>query len=275
MVGVPSAAGGWLAQYESLVRDAGSRELAHGGGYMFKDLPQTDGEADYLSFLIGEMDRWNIERALVPVAFGDEWGRAGLARYPGRLMGSYLVDPNGGGASCASLRRAVADLGSVAAACFPSGTDPQVSISDPQMYPLFAACAELQVPLFLNVGVPGPRFPLQTQHVEHLDQVCFDFPELTIVMRHGAEPWEELAIALMRKWPNLYYSTSAFAPRHYPRALIDYANADGAEKVAYAGYFPSGLSLERIMNELPGVPLRADVWPQFLRGNAERILGLG
>jgi predicted TIM-barrel fold metal-dependent hydrolase len=78
----------------------------------------------------------------------------------------------------------------------------------------------------------------------------------------------------MLKWPNLYYSTSAFAPRYYPKAVVDYANSRGADKVIYAGYFPMGLSLERITRELPGVGFNDDVWPKFLRGNALRVLGL-
>src|SRR3546814_9431049 len=77
-------------------------------------------------------------------------------------------------------------------------------------------------------------------------------------MRHGAEPWDELAVKLMLKWPNLYYSTSAFAPRYYPQSIIDYANTRGAEKIMYAGYFPMGLSLERIFSELPHVALKDD-----------------
>ena len=60
----------------------------------------------------------------------------------------------------------------------------------------------------------------------------------------------------MLKWPGLHYSTSAFAPKHYPKAIIDYANTRGAEKVMYAGYFPMGLSLERIFTEMANVPLR-------------------
>jgi hypothetical protein len=35
-----------------------------------------------------------------------------------------------------------------------------------------------------------------------------------------------------------------------------------------------GLSLERIFSELPNVPLKSEVWPKFLYGNAARILGL-
>jgi hypothetical protein len=69
-------------------------------------------------------------------------------------------------------------------------------------------------------------------------------------MRHGAEPWEDLAVKLMLRWPNLHYSTSAFAPKHYPKAIIDYANTRGADRIMYAGYWPMGLSLERIFREL-------------------------
>ena len=42
----------------------------------------------------------------------------------------------------------------------------------------------------------------------------------------------------------------------------------------YAGYFPSGLSLERIMTEMSGVPFRPHVWPKFLRENALRVFNM-
>ena len=125
-----------------------------------------------------------------------------------------------------------------------------------------------------NAGIAGPRFPSACQDVMLFDQVCYDFPELRIVMRHGAEPWEELAVKLMLKWPNLYYMPSAFAPKHYPKAIIDYANTRGADKIMYAGYYPMGLSLERIFTEMPDVPFRDHVWPKFLRENAIRVFKL-
>ena len=78
----------------------------------------------------------------------------------------------------------------------------------------------------------------------------------------------------MLKWPGLYYMTSAFAPKYYPRAIIDYANTRGADKIMYAGYYPMGLSLERIFAELPEVPFRDHVWPKFLRENALRVFNL-
>ncbi len=104
--------------------------------------------------------------------------------------------------------------------------------------------------------------------------MCWFFPELKIVTRHGCEPWTELAVKLMLKYPNLYYMTSAFAPRHYPRDIIEFANTRGARKILYAGYFPMGLSLERIFGDMPSVPFRDEVWPLFLRENAIRVFKL-
>ena len=45
-------------------------------------------------------------------------------------------------------------------------------------------------------------------------------------------------------------------------------------KIIYAGYFPMGLSLQRIMTEMPNVGFNHDVWPKFLRTNALRVLVL-
>ena len=274
MLGVPSDRDSWYANFQGLLKDTESRSFGHGAAYMFKDLPQVDGTVDFIAYLLAEMDLWGIDKGLLPVNFGDTWGTRGVTEHPDRLYGSYLVDPNQGVQAVRDLRRAVDELGVIAAACFPTGLHPQVNINEPLMYPIYAACCELEIPMCINAGVPGPRFPFGPQHVEHLDRVCYDFPELVLVTRHGSEPWERLMVKLMLKWPGLHYSTSAFAPKHYPKAIIDYANTRGADKVMYAGYFPSGLSLERIMTEMRDVGFRDHVWAKFLRDNALRVFNM-
>ena len=44
--------------------------------------------------------------------------------------------------------------------------------------------------------------------------------------------------------------------------------------IIYAGYFPMGLSVERIMSDMQQVPFKDEVWPKFLRDNARKILKL-
>ncbi|CAM3267061.1 amidohydrolase [Mycobacterium intermedium] len=241
--------------------------------YMFKDVPKGLPTDDPVSLVLQQMDRFGIEKAMIGV--GEDSARLALKLFPDRFIPSgALVDPNDVMGSVKAIRREYEEYGIRATSVFPAGTFPQVAIDDPKMYPIYATCVELGIPIFVCAGVPGPRVPFAPQEVSRIDVVMFDFPDLVFVTRHGCEPWEDMAVKLMLKWPNLYYSTSAFAPKYYPKAIIDYANSRGADKVLYAGYFPMGLSLERIFSELPQVPLKDEVWPKFLYGNAARILGL-
>ena len=219
------------------------------------------------------MDRFGVERALVGVNVDHPASVRAAQAHPDRFVPSVEVDPTAGVTAVRRLRAAVEGVGVRAATAFTAGVFPQVALDEPAWFPLYAACVDLGVPLFVTVGIPGPRVPAAPQAVLALDTVCFEFPELVVVMRHGAEPWAELAVKLMVKWPGLHYSTSAFAPRYYPRPIIDYANTRGRDKVCFAGYFPMGLSYETIFEQLPTVPFRPHVWPAFLRDNARRLLG--
>ncbi len=240
--------------------------------YMFKDVPKAATD-DPVAHTLALMDHYGIERGLIGAGSDDQ--RRALAEHPDRFLPSMSVDANDGTEALRQIDKWHSGTGLAALALFPSGCNPAVPINDKRWYPVYAKCVELDIPVFICAGVPGPRVPMAAQKVELLDEVCWFFPELKIVMRHGAEPWEELAVKLMLKWPNLYYSTSAFAPKYYPKAIVDYANTRGSDKVIYGGYFPMGLTLERIFDELPGVGFNDDVWPKFLRHNAERVLGLG
>jgi hypothetical protein len=242
--------------------------------YMFKDVPKGLPTDDPVSLVLQQMDRFGIEKAMIGVS--EDSAALALKTFPDRFIPSgAIADPNDVMGSVTAIRRDYEQYGIRATSVFPAGTFPQVPIDDPKMYPIYATCSELGIPIFVCAGVPGPRVPFAPQEVSRIDVVMFDFPDLVFVTRHGCEPWEDLAVKLMLKWPNLYYSTSAFAPKYYPKAIIDYANSRGADKVLYAGYFPMGLSLERIFSELPNVGLKDEVWPKFLYGNAARILGLG
>jgi uncharacterized protein len=241
--------------------------------YMFKGVPEGLHEGDDpIHVTLTEMDRYGIELGLIGIA--DENGQLAIKRHPDRFIPSTHCDPNEGMDGIRKLVREYETYGVRAVGMFPAGTFPQVPINDKKMYPIYAKCVELGLSVWVNAGIPGPRVRGLCQHVELIDEVMFDFPELVFVTMHGCEPWEDLAVKLMLKWPGLHYATSAFAPRYYPRAVIDYANTRGAEKVIYAGYYPMGLSLERIMGEMPQVPFRDHVWTKFLHDNAARVLNL-
>lgn len=278
MLGVPTRGdrSDWYANFRPLLRDAESLQAFEmPAQYMFKGVPNIGEVDDYVGWTVAQMDKFNIAKAMV--GFDDRWSKAALEareRFPDRFFFDAPADPNGGMEEVRRIKRLHREYGIKAVSVFPCGTFPQVAIDHKYMFPLYATCVELDIPIVINAGVPGPRVPMSPQKVERLDEVCWFFPDLRIVMRHGAEPWDELAVKLMLKWPNLYYSTSAFAPRHLPKSIIDYANTRGADKVIYAGYFPMGLSLERIFKELNDLPFKDEVWPKFLRDNARSVFKL-
>ncbi|NND74881.1 MAG: amidohydrolase family protein [Ilumatobacter sp.] len=249
-----------------------SGELEMPAGFLFDDVGDdaTDDE-DVIERCIAEMDASGVAAGLFNL--GDVALDA-QRRHPDRVHLSLEIDPNDIGGAVRAIRAAHTDHGIKAVTSFPAGCNPQVPISDRRYYPIYQTCVDVGIPICLTAGVPGPRVPGDCQHVRHFDQVCFDFPELTVVMRHGGEPDEALAVKLMLKYPGLHYSTSAFSPKYYPQAIVNYANTRGADKVMYAGYYPMGLSLRQIFADLPDVPFRDHVWEPFLRDNARRVFDL-
>ena len=185
--------------------------------YMFKDVPKTGVQDDYIAYTLAKMDEFGIEKAMLGVDEDQYFTQnEAVLKHPDRFFACYDCNPNNGMEEVRKIRRLKELYDIKAVTAFPSGLCPQVSLSDKKWYPIFVACIDLDIPFCPCVGVPGPRIPMEPQKVEHLDEICWFFPDLRVVMRHGGEPWTELAWKLMLKYPNLYYMTSAFAPKHYP-----------------------------------------------------------
>ena len=143
--------------------------------------------------------------------------RRALREHPDRFFGSFEVDPNRGMDAVRELeargrgaRREGGDARSRRASTRRSRSTTRSSI------PIYAKCVELDIPICVCAGVPGPRVPFAPQDVGLIDEVCWFFPELKFVTRHGCEPWADLAVKLLLKWPNLYYSTVGVRPEVLP-----------------------------------------------------------
>ncbi len=221
--------------------------------YMFKDVPaDLDESVDPVAVLMDNLDRHGVETAMLGFNPDNPDCVRALTDHGDRIIACLEFDPNDTMGAIRKVKQIHEQYGLKAVSTFPAGyrcrsTTRRCTRSTPCAWSSTcrSSCAWAS---------PVPACPFKPQHVELIDEVMYDFPELTFVMRHGAQPWTELAMKLMLKWPNLYYSTSAFAPKHYDKVILDYANTRGADKVIYAGYFPAGLSMDRIMAELPDVP---------------------
>ena len=139
--------------------------------------------------------------------------------------------------------------------------------SDAVYYPLYTKCCELDLPLCMNAGIPGPPLPADAQNPIHFDRVCLRFPELRLCMIHGADPWWDTAIRLMIKYPNLRLMTSAWAPKYLPASLLHYMSTRGKDKVMFATDYPV-LSFERCLGEAGALELTDEVREAWLYDNA-------
>ena len=225
-----------------------------------------------LAAALAELDRFGIERAGICLDGDPELARAALASHPTRFFARCEVDPRGGMAELRRLERLARDHGLRAVTASPARIF--LPIDDKLFYPVFAKCIELDVALCPSLGVPEERVPFAPQKVERIDEVACFFPELRIVMRDGCEPWQALAVLLMRRHPNLSFSTGGRLPSEILPELIDFANEDGAHQVLFASQPGAEAKRERFYKELPEIGLTRPVWPRFLRENAARILKL-
>lgn len=139
--------------------------------------------------------------------------------------------------------------------------------TDAVYYPLYTTCCDLDLPLCLNTGIPGPPLPAEPQNPIHLDRVCLRFPELKLSMIHGADPWWDVAIRLMQKYPNLRMMTSAWSPKYLPEELLHFMRTRGKGKVMFATDRPV-LSFERCLTEIAALDLPDDVRQGWLHDNA-------
>ena len=223
-------------------------------------------EATPLEELLRQMDAAGIERAIVTMDAGRPEPVRELAKaFPGRFIPSAVIDPTSGMAALRLLEHLVAkhDLRLARIVPFLVNRPP----NDKVYYPVYAKCIELDLPISINTGIPGPPMPAEPQRPLYLDEVCLFYPELKLIMAHGADPWWGEAIRLLLKYPNLYMMTSAYAPKYLPAELIHFMNTRGQGKVLFASDHPV-LSFERCIAEACALPLRDGVLERYLRGNA-------
>jgi predicted TIM-barrel fold metal-dependent hydrolase len=143
--------------------------------------------------------------------------------------------------------------------------------SDPIYFPLYAKCIEMDMPVGINTGIAGPPMPSECQNPMYLDRVCYHFPQLKLIMQHGADPWWEFAIRLMIKYKNLHLMTSAYAPQYLPPSLIHYMNTRGKKKIMFASDHPV-LTIERCLTEAKTLDLKEGVLENYLYENANRVI---
>lgn len=227
-----------------------------------------------MSKVLDEMDANGVQRAVLTARIGQRAGspirfvEARPDRFALTAGGFNLLEPM---ATLRTFESFVNDYPVAYASIGPSfWGDGAYPPTDAVYYPLYVKCCELDLPLCMNTGLPGPPIPGEVQNPIHLDRVCVRFPELKLCMAHGADPWWDVAIRLMIKYPNLHLMTSAWAPKYLPESLLHYMRTRGKGKVIFASDAPV-LSITRTIGEARSLDLASEVADNYLYANAQRF----
>lgn len=234
-----------------------------------------------VSEYLRKMDRAGIERSLLIAVRAGDLNVAGsfelpydrvhkvCNKYPDRFSGLAGVDPFRGMQGLRDLQHAVLDLGFVGAHLYPHwfGLAPDHA----KYYPYYAKCAELDIPIMMQVGhnlvySRERRLPSVGRPIT-LDQVAIDFPELPLIGIHLGIPWTDEAISMAWKHPNIYLAGDAYAPKHWPKAFVHYANTYGSHKVMFGTDWPV-IDPERAVAEIAALGLRPQSHRAMMRDNA-------
>ncbi len=258
-----------LVTPESAASFLGQAENANIPGYL-----GGDGSAGVgIEQLLGVMDANDVATGVLTPAIGSGLSKSLeiAAAHEGRFLVAGVVhDPSTPSKNVRRIRTHAQDPHFSLVRVTPLST--QVAIDDPKHYPVYQVCEELQVPVAINVGIPGPRVRSRVQHPELLEDVLIDFPDLVIIGAHMGHPYEELLMNYMRKWPNLYLSCTAYAPKYMDPNLVAFMNTKTYRGRVLWGSDEPWFPMHRSLAEARALPLDDDAMAQFLGGTARRLL---
>ena len=190
---------------------------------------------------------------------------------PETFVGFWGVDPHKGMAGLRMLADAVAQRGFKGAA-----TDPylaKIPASDARYYPFYAKCCELGIPLVVTTGpasfVPGAVI----EHVapRHFDTVARDFPELRLIISHGAYPWVGEMIIVAQRNPNVFLEISEYERFPLAGAYVEAANTIIPDKLLFASAHPF-VDFRDAIATYEALPFTDGVRSKVMHDNAAALL---
>ena len=192
---------------------------------------------------------------------------------PSRYVGIGLVDPQflGLDAAIAEVRRAVSVLGCKAINVDPGFLERPIPPDDALMFPIYRACQELDVPVFIMSGPTSADLSLTEPR--SIARVAKAFPKLPIVVCHGAYPFvqEMIAVALMHE--NVYVSPDMYTFMPGGNLYIDAANGFMKDELLFGTAYPFK-PMKQGVDQFLQSGLRADVLDNVMYKNAAKLLKL-
>lgn len=190
-----------------------------------------------------------------------------------RFVGVAGLDGSNPMAAIAEIERTVVNGNLRAAGMEPGCGEIPMYVDDARLYPIYQYCMERGIPMFL-MGGGGNGPDLSYSNPEHIDRVCRDFPNLTIVNMHGSFPWVTQVMFSCMCHPNMYLAPDMYL-YNMPgtQDYITAANGFLKERFLFGSGYPY-IPLKEAVDRFLEMPFKQEVLPYVLYKNMARVLGL-
>jgi uncharacterized protein len=242
-------------------------------------LPQYDS----IETMIAKMDEAGVEKVFITQckmwSYRNKWMYMDTkleevaqytTRYPDRFVGLASYNPFRIKESLQELEEAIKVHGFKGVYIHIYGFD--IPLHDAKMYPLYAKCVELNVPISMQVGHVLEAMPSEHARPIYLDRIASDFPELKIIGAHTGWPWVEELISVCYKWDNVYFGVDAWMPKYMKPEIIHYINSRMGQDRCLWG--TNGLPWKESLNQWEEMGLKETTKRKLLRDNAAELFGL-
>lgn len=241
--------------------------------------PSPAAQQQSMDLLLREMDEARVDLGVVVGRLAGVLGSVPnedvaqiVADHPGRFVGAASIDPTSRKGACDTITQAVKN-GFKLINIEPGSYPVPLYADDRRLYPIYAHCEDLGVPVILMVGgTAGPDLsysdPIRT------DRVLADFPQLKVVVAHGGWPWVHEILHVAFRRPNLYLSPDMYFSRmpgweEYVKAADSFL----ADRMLYASSFPF-CPVRDYRQWFETLPIRPENLAKVMGGNARALLGL-
>ena len=195
-----------------------------------------------------------------------------VAKYPKRLVGFGGIDAsNQRHNAVEETVRCVEELGLKGIFVEP-GRQLLSHPADERLNPLYEACVGLNVPVVVMSG-PYAGADISACHPVQIDQLATRYPDLKIVLGHGAWPWIEATLAVAFKHANVFISPDIYFFAPGGKRYIDAMNGTLQDQFLFATAFPLR-PLGQTVRDCQAFLLEEDAAAKFFANNARGLLGL-
>jgi len=250
--------------------------------------PKMKFMATTLEDFVRQLDEMGVERAVIfnldeetpsgLKGLSNDYYAGVVRQFPDKFIGMAGIDPLKGMAAVREIRRSY-DLGlrGIGVRPFMFGIPPHHA----KMYPLYAACVELDIPVWFHTGINYSTNNMEVERPIYFDIVAQDFPELKIIAGHGGWPWVPEMMAVARRNENVYIDIASIDPRYLGmpgsgwETLMLLGNSMLQDRILFAStWLFMGRTIKQLADGVMELPLKETVKRKWLYENAARLFGL-